>query len=146
MNKPHTILLIPHPSDPHKLLGDTDSVAWRCGARVPVMSEYGCQCGTKTEWRAQFVHAAVKCESCGELCGYRTRRRALVLRHNGEDIPEGIDHAARCDPRTDPAAGQWASAMALAECLAADGLGTIILLDAAGEGRVFVGVEKGATA
>lgn len=32
----HYVFLIPCDPDPHKLLGDPESVAWKCGARPPV--------------------------------------------------------------------------------------------------------------
>ena len=68
MTKPTTILLIPHDGDPRHLLGDPSSVAWRCGARPPVLV---------------FDTARGVVVSMIDSGRASTTRRALVLAHDG---------------------------------------------------------------
>ena len=74
----HGVLLIPTKGDPLKLLGDRESIAWKCGARPP---------------RA-FLSAR---KDDGWLPGFASAcPNALVLAWGGKPVAEGLDRFARC--------------------------------------------------
>ena len=65
MSKIKAVLLIPEEGDPHKLLGDSESAAWKCGARPPVVGLWACLvggCGHK--WAARSLYPVPVCPNC----------------------------------------------------------------------------------
>jgi len=116
-----TILLIPEPGDPRKLLA-----AGPCGARPPMA------------YRRPGI-LDVGLWRFGHVMPYHIARRALVLAHEGHPVAEGI-----CRGRI---ALEWVPSSALemwvrdmlhgdtrfrADVAAFGGLGTLVLLDADG--------------
>ena len=75
MSKIHAILLIPAAGDPHGLLGDPESVAWKCGARPPMAHNKG------SGWAAGAHPWDIP--------------HALVLRWGDEVVHDGMHRAAR---------------------------------------------------
>jgi len=101
------ILLVPEEGDPHGLLGDSKSAAWRCGARPPTA---GLQRTRRLVHEGnEYADPTMPCETCvacGEvwpcdtpgkvereaserwIAGY-SFRPALVLAYQGEVVVEG---------------------------------------------------------
>jgi hypothetical protein len=124
-----TILLIPN--DP-KLLGDPTSVAWRCGARVPLMTKYNCNCGKLVQWRAPLdFETRDACPECRERTGYCARVRALVLMHEGEILHRSMDALERAEGATPPSSYRLPYILASHGWL--DGMGTLLYLDNTGK-------------
>jgi len=103
------ILLEPAEGDPHKLLGDPNSAAWKCGARPPTVVKVG------DVW----------------LRGWPTiDDDALVLAWDGEPVAGGLDRASRVCGR-----GPWLAQgfeMVLYYKAKWEAIGTLVLLDAEG--------------
>ncbi len=98
---PYALLLIPTEADPLKLLGDPESVAWRCGGRPPVAHRMNVgpllPKDAPEDWR--WIAGARPPDTEGpdadepRHAGYR---HALPLIWEGEPIADGIDRAAGC--------------------------------------------------
>ncbi len=131
----HAVLLAPAEGDPHGLLGDPESVAWKCGARPPVVR--WCEVGPN-EW-AWLPEDDAHCERDADLV--EGERRALGLGWEGEVVREGCWRVEAQGPTTmgaDCAGIPRALHRAyIVGCWAVGrGLGSLVLLDEQGRGAV----------
>lgn len=136
MSKIHAVILIPEEGDPRKLLGDPESVAWRCGARPPIATELRI---VPRDERAPITKRWVSGHEQIDAL-----RRALVLAWGGEVVHEAVGWVqdGRCvDVMGIAQVPEWKMDVAMllagndwiveiADSL--DGLGTIVLLDSDG--------------
>lgn len=87
----YAVLLVPAKGDPHNLLGDPSSTAWKCGARPPVAR----QCFICRNWYL----TPTPCHPAGSEYEADRRRKAepqaLVLAWGEQPVLEGMDRLSR---------------------------------------------------
>lgn len=85
MPVPTAVLLVPPDGDPHKLLGDPESVEWKCGARPPALHWY--ECAEHGGSWGEF--GRFHCGTCGARTEKSRNRSALVLAADGVVLAAG---------------------------------------------------------
>lgn len=123
------VLLIPKEGDPHKILGDADSVAWKCGARPPTAQEYTDGLLTWWQFGPHDRHAENRRMRETQRAALRTGRSGLVLVGDGEEVLVGVDIADRAAWISEHRWPPGEDLENLLEEFSGRDIGTLVLLD-----------------